>query len=42
MLFEPDDVNPIWAYSAKYNDYRIYVATDKELNWFILSHPASH
>jgi hypothetical protein len=39
MLFEPDDVNTLWAYSAKYNDYRIYVATDKELNWFMLSHP---
>lgn len=35
----PDDINFTWAYCAKYNDYRIYVATDKELNWFVLSHP---
>ena len=39
MLFASDDINPAWAYCAKYNDYRIYVATDKELNWFVLSHP---
>ena len=39
MLFAPDDINPLWAYSAKYNEYRIYAATDKELNWFLLSHP---
>ena len=41
-LFSMEDINPLWAYGVKYNDYRIYVATDKELNWFILSHPASH
>jgi hypothetical protein len=40
-LFEPDDINDAWAFSAKYNDYRIYVATDKELSWFLLCHPAS-
>jgi hypothetical protein len=34
-----EDINPLWAYGVKYNDYRIYVATDKELNWFMLSHP---
>ena len=39
--FEPDDINSTWAFSAKYNDYRIYVATDKELSWFLLCHPVS-
>ena len=38
-LFSMEDINPLWAYGVKYNDYRIYVATDKELNWFMLSHP---
>jgi hypothetical protein len=37
--FEPSDYNQKWAYSAKYREYRIYVATDAELNWFIMSHP---
>lgn len=40
-LFDPNDINAHWAYCAKYNNYRIYVATDKELNWFMLSHPRS-
>jgi hypothetical protein len=39
--FEPDDINSTWAFSAKFNDYRIYVATDKELSWFLLCHPVS-
>lgn len=33
------DFNQNWAYSCKYGDYRIYVRGEKELNWFILSHP---
>ena len=37
--YTPDDINKKWAYSAKYNCYRIYVASDQELNWFVLSHP---
>ena len=38
--FEDDDINSTWSFSAR-NDYRIYVATDKELSWFLLSHPVS-
>lgn len=33
------DVNLHWAYSIKYDEYRIYVQSDQELNWFVLSHP---
>lgn len=38
---EPWDgiINPHWAYSVKYRDYRIYLASDKELAWFTLKHP---
>ena len=37
--YEPDDINPRWAFLSKYDDYRIYVATEQELSFFILSHP---
>jgi hypothetical protein len=37
--YEPGEINPHWAFLSKYNDYRIYVATDQELAFFILSHP---
>ena len=33
------DINPHWAYSVEYRDYRIYLAGESELNWFVLSHP---
>jgi len=33
------DFNLHWAYSIKYNEYRIYVQSDQELNWFVLRHP---
>ena len=33
------DFNLHWAYSIKYNEYRIYVQSDQELNWFVLKHP---
>lgn len=36
--YEPTDINPVWAYSIKYNDYRIYVCGEAELNWYVLSH----
>lgn len=36
-----DDFNLHWAYSIKYNEYRIYVQSDKELNWFVLKHPVT-
>ena len=39
--YEDNDINPLWAYCAKYGDYRIYVADDKTLSWFVLNHPAS-
>lgn len=32
------DVNMHWAYSVEYNDYRIYLASDKELAFFQLVH----
>jgi hypothetical protein len=35
------DFNLHWAYSIKYNEYRIYVQSDQELNWFLLGHPKS-
>ena len=37
--YQPNDINPHWASLIKYDDYRIYVATEKELAFFILSHP---
>jgi hypothetical protein len=33
-----NDFNLHWAYSIKYNEYRIYVQSDQELNWFVLKH----
>jgi hypothetical protein len=36
------DFNLYWAYSIKYNEYRIYVRSDQELNWFVLSHSKSN
>lgn len=39
--YEPNDINPIWAYCVKYGDYRIYVDSDKTLSWFVLNHPAN-
>ena len=40
-VYEPNDINPVWAYAVKYGDYRIYVDEDKTLSWFLLCHPAS-
>ena len=40
-LYQPDDINPVWAYAVKYGDYRIYVNDDKNLSWFLLCHPKS-
>lgn len=37
--YRSDDINSVWSYSAKYREYRIYVATDSELSFFILTHP---
>lgn len=38
--YDATDINPVWAYSVKYNDYRIYVADDRTLSWFVLCHPS--
>ena len=38
-VYEPNDINPIWAYAVKYGLYRIYVDSDKTLTWFVLNHP---
>ena len=40
-IYEDNDINPIWAYCVKYGDYRIYIADDKTLSWFVLNHPAT-
>jgi len=34
-----DAFNERWAYSIKYDEYRIYVTDEATLNWFTLSHP---
>lgn len=39
--YQDNDINPIWAYCAKYGDYRIYVDGEKTLSWFLLCHPTS-
>jgi hypothetical protein len=38
----PDAFNELWAYSIKYNDYRIYVKDEATINWFVLSHSKSN
>jgi hypothetical protein len=38
----PDAFNELWAYSIKYNDYRIYVKDEATINWFVLSHSNSN
>jgi len=35
-----DDINPSWAYSIEYRNYRIYVKGSAELSWFQLAHQA--
>jgi hypothetical protein len=37
----PDAFNELWAYSIKYDDYRIYVKDEATINWFVLSHSKS-
>ena len=36
---ELDEINTRWAYSVAYEQYRIYMASDQELQWFLLAHP---
>ena len=33
-----DEYNEKWSWSIAYDEYRIYVASDAELNWFVLAH----
>jgi hypothetical protein len=35
---QQEDLNLLWAYSTEYRNYRIYVASDKELMFFELTH----
>jgi hypothetical protein len=35
---QDEDINQHWAYSIQYNDYRIYLKSEKELSWFQLNH----
>lgn len=36
---QDSDINQHWAYAVEYRDYRIYLAGEAELNWFVLAHP---
>ena len=42
IALQEGDINPHWAYSAVYKDYRIYLAGDKELAFFQLAHVQSN
>ena len=35
----PEECNPHWSWTNGYDDLRIYVATDAELNFFQLKYP---
>jgi hypothetical protein len=35
------DLNNRWTWSIRYDEYRIYTASEQELEWFVLSHPQS-
>ena len=35
---QAEDTNQHWAYSVAYKDYRIYLASEKELTFFQLAH----
>ncbi len=41
-VVQDEDINQHWAYSVQYNDYRIYLKSDKELSWFQLAHAQSN
>lgn len=38
VTVQAEDMNLHWAYSVAYRDYRIYLASDKELTFFQLAH----
>ena len=37
-IHKTDEYNKKWSWSIAYDEYRIYVASDAELNWFVLAH----
>ena len=41
LLRESKDYNFKWSWSVKYDEYRIYVESQAELNWFVLKYPQS-
>ena len=40
-IVDTDEYNKKWSWSIKYDEYRIYVANEAELNWFVLRYPQS-
>jgi hypothetical protein len=38
VTVQVEDMNQYWAYSVAYKDYRIYLASEKELTFFQLAH----
>ena len=36
--YSAEDINLHWSYAVQYNDYRIYLHSDKELAFFQLAH----
>ena len=38
VTVQVEDMNRYWAYSVAYKDYRIYLASEKELTFFQLAH----
>lgn len=39
QAYTDDDFNEHWAHCSKYDSYRIYVKSAKELEWFLLANP---
>jgi hypothetical protein len=38
VTVQVEDMNQHWAYSVAYKDYRVYLASEKELTFFQLAH----
>lgn len=38
-IYTDADCNDSWAHCSKYDSYRIYVKSVKELEWFLLANP---
>ena len=39
---QDEDINLHWSYSVQYDNYRIYLVSDKELSWFQLNYAKSN